>query len=608
MNIRVGARAPINTNVAKSLGKGPETPAAEPGPAKDWCVLVYQEGEANPSIRDMARTGERVEVVVQQSAKQTLSDFLSWGMEKYPARRYAVIIQSPAALAATPLQESLQQAHQRTGKGIDLIALDSSAMQQSEVAYQLRDQAAVLVASQANLATEAFPYAETLTVLNNNPKISPQQLGSQLVQQQAKKSRASVQTAVDLGAQKALAEAVRTAVHTLIEEKVPADLIYTSMMRVRAIEADDPAKATFDLRDLPAFLSKLSGDPRLTSERAREALERALKAQQDTLLAHHSGGNHAVWGNARGTTVYMPWQAPTRESQLEYQGLDWARDTGWDKLLDYVFEAPPSHRPQPANEPDARSLGQKVGGVALRAYKKYVSGYLGVACNYTPSCSQYTRQAIMHHGLWEGSKYGAMRWISCDGSHHGHHPVPGAPESLSTPNPEPVSLLSVPTSRASTTRRKLTHLAAQCAQRAGQLVGALAGALLGAPLGLAIGALVGHKVGNGTVDAWNQNLFEKYQPHCSGKIMQLESKLASSAHNLRNALLEKTGSQSWSGRLAGTYGAISGAVLGAVGGALALGRMGSRFAGLAASNGTRDLLGQFPKDPHTQDLLNKEFT
>ncbi|MBT9582413.1 membrane protein insertion efficiency factor YidD [bacterium] len=584
-------------------------PVAEPEPAKDWTVLLYQEGEADQSLREMAHTveAERVQVVVQQS-KQTLSEFLSWGMEEFPARRYAVIVQSPVALSAVSLQESLQQAHQRTGKDVDLLALDSSAMQQSEVAYQLREQASVLVASQGKTTAEVFPYAEALAVLKSNPKMSPQQLGSQLVQQQAKKSRVTVQTAVDLAAQRALGEAVRTAVHTMIEEKVPADLIYTSMMRVRAIEADDPSKDAFDLRDLSAFLSNLSGDPRLTSERAREALENALKAQQETLLAHHSGGNHTLWGNARGASVYMPWQAPTSETRLEYQALDWDRDTGWDNLLDYIFKSTPSHQPHPATGSDSRSLGQKVGGVALRAYKKYVSGYLGVACSYTPSCSQYTRQAIMHHGLWEGSKYGAMRWISCDGSHHGHYPVPGAPESHSAPNPEQVSLLSVPTSRASTTRRKLTHLAAHCAQRAGQVVGALAGALVGAPLGLAIGALVGHKVGNGTIDAWNQNLFEKYQPHCSGKILELESKLASSAHTLRNALLEKTGSESWSGRLAGTYGAISGGVLGAVGGALALGRMGSRFAGLAASNGTRDLLGQFPKDPHTQDLLNKEFT
>ena len=638
-------------------------------PEKDWTVLVYQEGRdglaysAKNSLQELAQhgSGDHVNVIVQQTlapvlrerllpgmessptrryvigaqtgsqvvqefagreslTQQSLSDFLRWGMETYPARHYAVIIKrhgegyresAQAPLSASQMQQALQQAREKSGQEIDLIAFDSCTMQQTEVSYQLRDQAQVMVASEANVLAEAFPYAETVEVLKNSPQISPQQLGSQIVQQQAKKFHPTVETAVDLKAQKALGKATQKAVQTLLDEKVSPALIYTNLMSVRPIEANDPSQAAFDFRDLPAFLSKLANDPRLTSEKAREALENALKAQQDTLLAHHNGDNHALWGNAKGSTVYLPWQGPAPKVQQEYQQLDWARDTGWDRLLNYVFDTPAADLPAPESQVgDARSLSQKVGGMALRAYKKYISGYLGVACGYTPSCSQYTRDAIMHYGLLEGSKYGAMRWISCDGHHGGHHPVPGVPHDhdQAHEHQEPVSLVSPPTSRPSAGRRMVTHAAARCAQLAGQVVGAVGGALLGAPLGLVLGGLVGHKVGNGSIDNWNQQLFEKYQPHAPEKIVDMELKLGSSAFQLRNALLEGTGSELWSGRLAGAYGAISGALLGAVGGALALGRMGSKFSGLAASNATRDLLGQLPTDPYTQDLLHKEFT
>jgi hypothetical protein len=218
-----------------------------------------------------------------------LSEFLARSMQAYPARRYAVLLREQDSLAAQPVQQALQQARQRSGRDIDLIALDSAAMQQAEIAYTLRNEAQVMVAPQARLSDQAFPYEETLAILKQNPKISAPQLGSQIVQQQAQKSPRSVQTAVDLQAQPALSAALKKAVDTLIQEKVPVELIYTSMMRVRPIEAQDPSQPAFDLRDLPSFLSHLAEDPRLTSEAAQAALREALEAQQQTLLAHHNG-------------------------------------------------------------------------------------------------------------------------------------------------------------------------------------------------------------------------------------------------------------------------------------------------------------------------------
>jgi putative component of membrane protein insertase Oxa1/YidC/SpoIIIJ protein YidD len=238
--------------------------------------------------------------------------------------------------------------------------------------------------------------------------------------------------------------------------------------------------------------------------------------------------------------------------------------------------------------------------LALRTYKKYVSGHLGVRCNYTPSCSQYTHQAIAHHGLLEGSKYGAMRWISCDGSH-------STCSTHSSPQQAPVSLIQPPTLHASSTRRVLTQAAASCAQLAGRVLGALGGGVMGAALGLVVGGQVGYKAGNGTLPAWNQQILTKYQPSSPAKFLEIESRLASPALNLRHFLLEKTDHEGWTNQLAATYGALSGALLGAVGGALAIGRMGSKFAGLAAQNATRDLLSQLPRDPYQEDLLQREF-
>jgi len=46
-------------------------------------------------------------------------------------------------------------------------------------------------------------------------------------------------------------------------------------------------------------------------------------------------------------------------------------------------------------------------------------------CTYSPSCSEFTRQAILKHGLILGSLMGTKRIIDCNPfSHGGYDPVP----------------------------------------------------------------------------------------------------------------------------------------------------------------------------------------
>lgn len=37
----------------------------------------------------------------------------------------------------------------------------------------------------------------------------------------------------------------------------------------------------------------------------------------------------------------------------------------------------------------------------------------GGACKYSPTCSEYTKQAILEHGVLKGIKLGGLRILSC---------------------------------------------------------------------------------------------------------------------------------------------------------------------------------------------------
>ena len=64
--------------------------------------------------------------------------------------------------------------------------------------------------------------------------------------------------------------------------------------------------------------------------------------------------------------------------------------------------------------------------ILIRVYQYALSPYLGGSkCRYTPSCSQYTLEAIQKFGPIKGIFLGAKRLSKCHpGGGHGYEPVP----------------------------------------------------------------------------------------------------------------------------------------------------------------------------------------
>ncbi|PYT08174.1 MAG: membrane protein insertion efficiency factor YidD [Acidobacteria bacterium] len=55
----------------------------------------------------------------------------------------------------------------------------------------------------------------------------------------------------------------------------------------------------------------------------------------------------------------------------------------------------------------------------IRAYKLLISPLLPPSCRYTPTCSEYTMQAIQKYGAVRGVYLGARRLLRCHPFHPG---------------------------------------------------------------------------------------------------------------------------------------------------------------------------------------------
>lgn len=61
----------------------------------------------------------------------------------------------------------------------------------------------------------------------------------------------------------------------------------------------------------------------------------------------------------------------------------------------------------------------------IRVYQLFISPFLGANCRYTPTCSQYGKEAIVKYGPFKGGWLTIKRIASCNPwGGHGHDPVP----------------------------------------------------------------------------------------------------------------------------------------------------------------------------------------
>lgn len=280
----------------------------------------------------------------------TLSDFLLWADERSPEAEHVAVILwghgdgwfiAPShaiswdetgtgiRVADGELETALAPFVEARGKPIDVVGFDACNMGAWEVAYSLRHQADVMLASPTWVGWEGLQYGSALSLLRGTADVSAAQLADQMADNAVVYGFEHTFAAIDLSKMDALAAALDVfSVAALGDDKV-LDKLLAFRDEAASGEADGTDhNAYLDLADF-AFVAGKRGEANIAPQ--GDALKSATDA---AVIGAYTQDEYAGLG---GLTIYFGIDD-------QYLGMyggpeaPWSAATHWDETL-YALQA-----------------------------------------------------------------------------------------------------------------------------------------------------------------------------------------------------------------------------------------------------------------------------
>ncbi|MCE7870676.1 hypothetical protein DYH09_09890 [bacterium CPR1] len=332
-------------------------PGDPPGPYARRVYTSQGQHDGQIDSRLVADLGQR-----DMSCPENLTEFLKWGMKTYPAEHVMVVLTNHGAgflgtlsdqragrhMPLAEVKAALEEASRETGVKPDVLVMDACLMAQAEALAELKDAAGCYVASQ-DVIYSCYPWQKTLNRAREDweagRQVAPEQMVSYLVGACAEqKSDFPAVSAVRSDRVDPLLDSLRELADSLLATTLPEAEVRRLMAASRGFSS--PQVRPFgDYRDLSDFAGKLQG---VADERVAGAARGVAAALKEAVVAEAHQGERP----ASGLTVYLPpagfreresgFQYPdhTRPEQYEsiYRGLEFARRTGWDRVIERFGE------------------------------------------------------------------------------------------------------------------------------------------------------------------------------------------------------------------------------------------------------------------------------
>lgn len=333
----------MNVAELETVGSDASTALVAQVDTGDRCDRYLLEKAASPDLSRIQSPALQSLGPVDMSRADTLADFVAWGVERYPAEHYLVIVSDHGSgwegavqddshggwMTMPSMREAFEKAKERTGRDIDIVGFDACLMASTEVAHELKDVCRFVVGSEDYEDSGGWPYVrvfgpQSLQAMHRLQSaridLTPEVLATTIVEEA--KTRPEVlpsMTAVDTSRMTAVAEAF-TALAGAIRGSTDPEAM--AQMR-RCAESAYPFDAYHDAGDL---LARLSADAEVPDV-VRSAASQATTALSDAIIAEQHAPQHT---GAHGLNI----QAGSAGAPEGYGDTRFARETGWDHALE----------------------------------------------------------------------------------------------------------------------------------------------------------------------------------------------------------------------------------------------------------------------------------
>jgi hypothetical protein len=335
-----------NTHIVTYIDVGPK---ANPMDGK-WqncrCYYITKDNDTTKINSEMIKDFGRVDM----SNPETLKKFIIDAMQKFPADHVALILNDHGGgftgamaddsdgnfMSVPQIKQALSEAEKVTGKKIDIVGFDACLMAETEVAYELKDNAKILLASEESEGGPGWTYnsmlggknlGEAIKIAQAEMKkkidVSPEDFAKIIVQvNQEHNKDIPTFSATDLTKIDTLTKAVNDLAKII---KTTSDKEVVKQAIGKAENYGGGWSPYGDIRDLHGMCTNIAKNA--SDKKLAEAAKAVVASVEAAVFANEVDPSQHP--ESHGLSIY----APTSEPGYNYKDLAFAKDTEWDEAL-----------------------------------------------------------------------------------------------------------------------------------------------------------------------------------------------------------------------------------------------------------------------------------
>lgn len=344
---------------------------------------------------------------------QTLSDFVKWGVQNYPAEHYCLVMLGPSqgmrgvmhdettdhTISTAQLKKALDDAGKATGKQLDVLAFDASNATQVEMLYDLKDSVKYVVGSEGLVAGTGMATPSVMFELkksNTDKTRTPEEVAQTFAMVAAmgisQGGFTPTVSAIDTSKVGAVRDALNDLGDALVKSGVDTKHLRDIVDNTQEVAMPGVTQAYAGVKDPYHFAQLVSRDKDINDASVKAAAKRVMDTVDDALVGEaHRGGTYR---NAHGISVFMPdnygFIRPDSfpiehafDHKFNYEDLSFAKGNSWPKLLAAIGQD---------------DLGGRVGSKLLG--EKGLDAVVGLSRQWTPTLDSLSRFASAS-GWWE---------------------------------------------------------------------------------------------------------------------------------------------------------------------------------------------------------------